>query len=260
MKFTVVIPARYGSTRLAGKALADIHGKPMVQHVYERALKSTATNVYVATDDQRIMDALGAYDSQVLMTSPKHMSGTDRLAEVTEQLNMEDEDILVNVQGDEPLIPPAVIDQVAANLERNTDCVCATLSESINSKDVFFDPSAVKVVTDAKGRALYFSRAPIPWPRDQIETLKNAAVDLLDAQMPDGMNIQRHIGIYAYRSKLLQDFTKWQPAPLEALESLEQLRILWQGEKIHVAEACSTVPSGVDTQADLDKVREVLGT
>ena len=116
------------------------------------------------------------------------------------------------------------------------------------------------MVTDAKGRALYFSRAPIPWPRDQIETLKNAAVDLLDAQMPDGMNIQRHIGIYAYRSKLLQDFTKWQPAPLEALESLEQLRILWQGEKIHVAEACSTVPSGVDTQADLDKVREVLGT
>jgi len=260
MKYTVVIPARYGSTRLAGKALADIHGKPMVQHVYERALKSAATDVYVATDDQRVMDALSAYGSKALMTSREHLSGTDRLAEVVEQLNMKDEDILVNVQGDEPLIPPEVINQVAANLQRNSDCVCATLSESIKSADVFLDPSVVKVVTDLKGRALYFSRAPIPLPRDQIEELKNAATESSDKVLADTMNMQRHIGIYAYRPKLLKSFTKWHPAPPEVLESLEQLRILWQGEKIHVAEACSTVPPGVDTQADLEKIREMISS
>ena len=253
MKFTVVIPARYGSTRLKGKALADIHGKPMVQHVYERARNSAATEVHVATDDQRVADALKPFGAQALMTSSDHPSGTDRLAEVVEQLSMGDEDILVNVQGDEPLIPHEVIDQVAANLAKNTDCVCATLSAPILSSEDFFDPSIVKVVSDQQGRALYFSRAPIPWPRDQVEELKSNLGGL-----PENLNAQRHIGIYAYRAKLLRSFTQWAPAPLEVLECLEQLRILSQGEKIQVSQACKLVPPGVDTPEDLEKIREAM--
>lgn len=253
MKFIAVIPARYGSTRLSAKALADIHGKPMVQHVYERAAKSSAAKVQVATDDQRVVDALGPFDTPVLMTSPDHLSGTDRLAEVVQQLGLDDEDILVNVQGDEPLIPPEVINQVAINLAENPDCVCATLSEPVLSSEDFFDPAVVKVVANRRGRALYFSRAPIPFPRDQVEELKSPSIHL-----PEKINVQRHIGIYAYRAKLLRSFTQWDPAPLEIVESLEQLRILFMGEQIHVAQACKEVPPGVDTQADLDNVREVM--
>ena len=253
MSFTVVIPARYGSTRLKGKALADIHGKPMVQHVYERSLNSSAREVHVATDDQRVADALKPFGTQVLMTSSDHPSGTDRLAEVVQQLNMGDEDILVNVQGDEPLIPHEVIDQVATNLANNPDCVCATLSAPILSSEDFLDPSIVKVVSDQQGRALYFSRAPIPWPRDQVEELKSN----LD-EVPVNLNAQRHIGIYAYRGNLLRSFTQWAPAPLEVLECLEQLRILSQGGRIQVSQACKLVPPGVDTPEDLEKIREVM--
>lgn len=254
MKYTVVIPARYGSTRLPGKALADIGGKPMVQYVYERALVSAATSVWVATDDQRIESALKGFGAQVLMTSPDHTSGTDRLAEVVGQLSLSDDDILVNVQGDEPLIPAEVIDQVAKNLAENPDCACATLSEPIHSSLDFLNPSVVKVVSDEQGKALYFSRAPIPWPRDQVDVSQQT-----DNNLPEQVGAQRHIGIYAYRASLLRQFTEWTPARLERIESLEQLRILAQGMRIHVAPACAEVPGGVDTPEDLEKVRGLMG-
>lgn len=255
MNFSVVIPARYGSTRLPGKALADLGGKPMVQQVFERAKSSSAAQVFVATDDARIQDALTPFSTPVLMTSTDHQSGTDRLAEVVDQLDMDDEEIVVNVQGDEPLIPSEVIDQVAANLFENTDCVCATLSEPISLKDDFLNASVVKVVSDNKGRALYFSRAPIPWPRDQMIGIQKADPS---ASMPNEVSAQRHIGIYAYRVGLLRQFTQWEPASLERLESLEQLRILSRGMHIHVAQACAPVPGGIDTPEDLENVRRVI--
>lgn len=252
MKYSVVIPARYGSTRLPGKALADIGGKPMVQRVYERALRCAAAEIRVATDDSRIEEALKPLGTKVLMTSADHPSGTDRLAEAADQLGLSDDDIVVNVQGDEPLIPPEVIDQVAQNLASNPDCACATLSEPIDSADDFFDPSVVKVVSDQQGQALYFSRAPVPWPRDQAETL------LQERVLPETLDAQRHIGIYAYRAGLLRQFVSWNPSRIERIESLEQLRILAHGMKIHVAQACAEVPGGVDTPADLEKVRELF--
>lgn len=253
MKYCVVIPARYGSTRLPGKALADIAGKPMVQHVFERAAQSSATEVYIATDDQRIQEVLEPLGANVLMTSADHPSGTDRLAETVELLSLDDEDILVNVQGDEPLIPPQVIDQVARNLASNPDCVCATLSEPIEKASDFLNPSVVKVISNSSSIALYFSRAPSPWPRDHFQEIQD-----LDARMPEWINAQRHIGIYAYRAGLLRQFVSWEPAHLEKVESLEQLRIMAQGMKIHVAEACAQVPGGVDTPEDLKMVREAL--
>lgn len=252
MKFSVVIPARYGSTRLPGKALADIGGIPMVQHVYEQASRSAAQRVIVATDDQRIAEALSNYNSDVLMTSKDHPSGTDRLVEVSNLLDLEDSDIVVNVQGDEPLIPPQVIDQVAANLIANEDCICATLSEPIMSCIDFLNPSIVKVVSDGAGRALYFSRAPVPWSRDHID-----AITAGDDSVLQTLNAQRHIGIYAYRVSLLKQFQHWPPAPLEQTESLEQLRILDHGERIHVAPASAPVPGGVDTPEDLQEVRNL---
>lgn len=255
MNFSVVIPARYGSTRLSGKALADISGKPMVQHVFERASTSSAHQVIVATDDVRVQQALASYDTSVLMTSENHQSGTDRLAEVVDQLKMDDDEIVVNVQGDEPLIPPEVINQVAQNLSDNADCVCATLSEPIDLSADFLNPSVVKVVSDEKGGALYFSRAPIPWPRDQMTAIQK---NDLDQRIPEGINAQRHIGIYAYRVGLLRQFTQWEPAALERLESLEQLRILARGMRIHVEPACTPVPGGVDTPEDLEMVRRVI--
>lgn len=248
MSFIVVIPSRYQSIRLPGKPLVDIGGKPMIQRVFERAQLSSAERVVIATDDERIQEAAKRFGAEVLMTSPDHPSGTDRLAEVAEQLGLSGESVIVNVQGDEPLIPPAVIDQVAKNLISNPDCAAATLSHSIESKEEFLDPSAVKVVADATGKALYFSRAPIPWPRD---------LDL-DGDLPTGFSPQRHIGIYAYRVELLKDFVDWKKSPLEQLESLEQLRILHQGQSIHLEHCCEAVPAGVDTPEDLERVRLAL--
>ena len=252
MKFSVVIPARYGSTRLPGKALADIGGVPMVQHVYQQARQSAASQVVVATDDQRIVDALSEFDTQVIMTSSDHLSGTDRLVEVVSLIGLDDDEIVVNVQGDEPLIPPDIIDQVADNLAKNPDCVCATLSEPILTCEDFLEPSMVKVVADMDGKALYFSRASIPWPRDNIERIRAGDNEYLKSLDP-----QRHIGIYAYRVALLKQFQHWSPAPLEKTESLEQLRILHHGGRIHVAPACKPVPGGVDTPADLENVRSI---
>ena len=248
MSFTVVIPARYASSRLPAKALADIAGKPMVQHVCERAGESNAARVVVATDDQRIADVVTAFGGDVLMTAAEHPSGTDRIEEVTRLLDLAEDELVVNVQGDEPLIPAAVINQVADNLAARPTAGIATLCEPIASADDLNNPNIVKVVTDQQGMALYFSRAAIPWDRDgrQAGGVSSAALGIS----------RRHLGIYAYRVSLLRQFVSWPPSALEQMESLEQLRALAQGAAIHVADAVATVPPGVDTQDDLDVVRE----
>ena len=250
MPFAVVIPARYGSTRLQGKPLLDIGGKPMVQHVYERAAESGAETVVVATDDPRIADACESFGGRVLMTSPKHPSGTDRIAEVANLLELPDEAIIVNVQGDEPLIPAAVIDQVADNLAAHPQAGIATLCEPIEDGADLSNPNIVKVVCDTTGLALYFSRAPIPWDRDRFAGKSPAAGETVVAR--------RHLGIYAYRANFLRSFVQWPPGVLEQMESLEQLRAMENGTRIHVAEAAAFVPPGVDTQADLEAVRALI--
>jgi 3-deoxy-manno-octulosonate cytidylyltransferase (CMP-KDO synthetase) len=250
MTYTVVIPARYGSSRLPGKPLADIAGKPMVQWVYERASESSANQVVVATDDERIEAACQQSNSRVCMTRSDHPSGTDRIEEVSRLLGLSDDDIVVNVQGDEPLIPAAVIEQVAANLADHSDAAIATLCEPIETADDLFNPNVVKVVADNNGMALYFSRAPVPWNRDEYAH-----------GQPNGsarVVAQRHLGIYAYRVGLLRQFVNWPPHALENIEALEQLRAMANGARIHVAEACEYVPPGVDTAEDLEQVRRIL--
>lgn len=246
MSFTVIIPARYQSSRLPGKPLADIGGKPMIQWVYEQSLKSGAAQVVVATDDDRIAQVVTQFGGTVCMTSSTHQSGTERLAEVIERLNISDDQIIVNVQGDEPMIPPTVIAQVANNLA-NSVAPMATLAVEIRDEHEAFNPNAVKVVTDQQGYALYFSRATIPWDRDGFAQGKTLRSPLL-----------RHIGIYAYRAGFINTYIHWQPSELEKVESLEQLRVLWYGEKIHVAVANETPPAGVDTPDDLELVRTLV--
>jgi 3-deoxy-manno-octulosonate cytidylyltransferase (CMP-KDO synthetase) len=245
MSFTVVIPARYQSSRLPGKMLLDIGGKPMVLRVVERALQSKADAVYVATDDERIRSACQVAGISVLMTNPAHVSGTDRIAEVAQQLGLRDEAVIVNVQGDEPLIPPAVIDQVAANLAARPDTGICTLYAPVADETEFRNPNAVKLVTDEQGRVQYFSRAPIPWPRDGLTPASLALA-------------KRHIGLYAYRVKVLKQFVTWPPSPLEDTEKLEQLRAMHHGITIHAERCCDFIPPGVDTAADLEHVRQLL--
>ncbi|WP_372240203.1 3-deoxy-manno-octulosonate cytidylyltransferase [Pseudomonas sp. gcc21] len=249
--YHVIIPARYASTRLPGKPLQDIAGKPMIEHVWTQARKSQAESVTVATDDQRIADACRGFGADVIMTRADHPSGTDRLQEVVTQLGLDDNACVVNVQGDEPLVPPALIDQVAGNLLQYPEASIATLSEPLTDIDTLFNPNAVKVVTDNRGFALYFSRAPMPWCRDQFAEQPRV--------LPQGVPFQRHIGLYAYKVGFLHDYVRWPASPLETAEALEQLRALWFGCRIHVAEACEIPPAGVDTAADLDRVRAVLG-
>jgi 3-deoxy-manno-octulosonate cytidylyltransferase (CMP-KDO synthetase) len=251
MSFTVVIPARYASTRLPAKPLKEIAGKPMIQHVYERACESLATKVIIATDDTRIEAAAKNFGAEVCMTSVNHTSGTDRLQEVVKKLGLRDDEIVVNVQGDEPLIPAKVINQVAQNLAAMADASMATLSEPIHSLSDFRNPNIVKVVADTNGRALYFSRAPIPWARDHFANTEAT-------ELPVNFIAQRHIGIYAYRVGLLHKFVSWSQAPLEKIESLEQLRVMWNGQVIHIAEALVAVPGGVDTEEDLQRVKLLL--
>lgn len=254
MSFTVIIPARFASSRLPGKPLKDIAGKPMIQHVYEQACKSAASEVIVATDDERIQVAAQAFGARVCMTAEEHASGTDRLQQVVQQLAYQDDQVIVNVQGDEPLIPPANIDQVAQLLLASPQAGIATLSEPIDDAAELFDPNAVKVVTNVQGSALYFSRAPIPWARDDFSSLAGE----LPVQLPAAINFQRHIGIYGYRVGLLHQFVTWPAAPIELAESLEQLRAMWNGVDIKVAEAVESPPAGVDTQADLERVRALF--
>lgn len=247
MSFTVVIPARYQSTRLPGKPLADIAGKPMVQWVYEQAMQAGAERVIIATDDARVEQAVLAFGGTVCMTSPDHQSGTERLAEVVKLMGIEDDHIIVNVQGDEPLIPPGIIRQVADNLAAS-QAPMATLAVEISHEDEVFNPNAVKVVTDKDGYALYFSRATIPWDRDNFAKDKTVVQPLM-----------RHIGIYAYRAGFINTYIQWPASQLEKIECLEQLRVLWYGEKIHVAVALEVPPAGVDTPEDLDAVRRIVG-
>lgn len=250
MTFQVVIPARHASSRLPGKPLAEIGGRPMVAHVLDRGRESDAEAVWVATDDQRIAEAVEAAGGRALMTRADHFSGTDRLQEVAVQLDLPDNAIVVNVQGDEPLIPPAVINQVARNLADNPACDIATLCEPITERAELFNPAVVKVVMGEDGDALYFSRAPVPWHRDGFAVESDS--------LPEG-RWWRHIGIYAYRVALLHRYVAWPRAELEQMESLEQLRALAHGTGIHVAPAVERVPAGVDTEADLEAVRACLG-
>ncbi|WP_145255160.1 3-deoxy-manno-octulosonate cytidylyltransferase [Pseudomonas sp. DE0157] len=249
LDFTVVIPARLRSTRLPGKPLLPIAGKPMVQHVWEQARGSAASRVVIATDDASIFEACQAFGAEVLMTRVDHESGTDRLAEVAVQLGLPSEAIVVNVQGDEPLIPPVIIDQVAANLAANPHAGIATLAEPIHEPQAVFNPNAVKVVSDKNGLALSFSRAPLPWARDAFAK---------GQELPPGVPYRRHIGMYAYRVGFLHDFVGWGPCWLEQTEALEQLRALWHGVRIHVEDAIEAPAVGVDTPEDLERVRRLL--
>jgi len=247
MSFTAIIPARYASTRLPGKPLADIHGKPMVVHVMERARESGASRVIVATDHPAVAQAVEAAGGEVCMTRADHQSGTERLAEVIEKYQFADDEIIVNVQGDEPMIPAEIVRQVATNLAGSAAGM-ATLAVPVTDAEEAFNPNAVKVVMDVNGYALYFSRATIPWDRERYARSREQIGDTL----------LRHIGIYAYRAGFIRRYVAWAPCPLEQIELLEQLRVLWYGEKIHVAVA-QTIPSvGVDTPEDLQRVRAAM--
>lgn len=247
-KFYVVIPARYASSRLPGKPLLDIAGKPMVVWVAERAKQSGAIEVIVATDDARILKAVNHFGYQALMTHENHVSGTDRIAEVALKQEWQDDAIIVNVQGDEPLIEPALIAQVAAALANNAEAVMSTACCQITNKSDFLNPNVVKVVLDKNQNALYFSRASIPYPRDSMA----------DTTLAKDIPAYRHIGIYAYKAKFLKEYSTIQPASIELFESLEQLRVLYQGYKIAVT-ICENAPaSGVDTEEDIVNVRNLI--
>jgi len=239
--FHVIIPARYASQRLPGKMLLDIAGKPMIQRVYECALSSEALSVTVATDDKRIADAVSSFGGSYCMTSEQHASGTDRIAEAVDNLSLGNDEMVVNLQGDEPQMPGKLIKQVAQGLAQHPDTSIATACEMIDTQDEFTDRSVVKVVRDKNDYALYFSRAPIPTRREQ------GGNSQLDAY--------RHIGLYAYRAGYVKEFTELEPVPLELIERLEQLRALWHGHKIHVSEAVQSAGIGIDTQEGLEKIR-----
>lgn len=249
MSFTVIIPARYASTRLPGKPLQLIAGRPMILHVWDRAMEAGAARVLVATDDARIENACRQAGAEVIMTSADHVSGTDRLNEAARLLGFSDDDIVVNVQGDEPLMPSENIRQVA-ELARRGGTDIATLHAPVTSLEEFLDPSVVKVVADDQGRALYFTRAPVPWPRD---------VEVDEHGRPVGFEgALRHLGIYAYRVGALRRFAGRSTAELESVEKLEQLRALVMGMTIRVQSAASLPPPGVDTPADLEAVRALM--
>ena len=250
--FIVVIPARYQSSRLPGKVLADIGGKPMIQWVVEKAQLSGASKVIVATDNDEVEQVVKSFGGEVCKTRSDHQSGTERLAEVMETYQFSDDAIIVNVQGDEPFIPPENIAQVANNLANQIDANkvsrMSTLAINIDSVEEAFNPNAVKVLTDKDGYALYFSRATIPYDRERF--LGNENIKAI------GEFYLRHVGIYAYRAGFIKDYVNWPTSQLEQIEALEQLRVLYQGEHIHVAVAKTNVPvEGVDTPEDLEKAR-----
>lgn len=250
MKFVAVIPARHASSRLPGKPLADIAGKPMVVHVADRAREAGAEQVIVATDDVRIQAAAQGHGYDAVMTRADHASGTDRIAEVAAVLGWPDDQIVVNVQGDEPRIPPALIRSVAQQLASHRDADIATACHAIHDAAEIFDPNAVKVVLDARGFALYFSRAPIPFARD--------AFGVNRTQLPKGLPVYRHLGLYAYRCSFLRIYSTLAPAAIERFESLEQLRALWHGHRISVAVTDQAPEPGVDTPEDLEKMRRAF--
>jgi len=253
-EFYVAIPARFGSTRLHGKPLLEIHGRPMIELVHERAVSSGARAVVIATDDERIRSVAEGFGAEVVMTRPDHLSGTDRIAEAAERLQWPDDAIIVNLQGDEPHMPPALIRQVARALATHPQAGIATLCTRLDSVSDVSNPNVVKVVCDSRGFALYFSRAAIPWNREGFagDAICDESVALA----------RRHLGLYAYRSGVLRSYPSLTPSPLERLEQLEQLRALWHGIGIVVEEADCVPPPGVDTADDLVRVnaRTDLGT
>lgn len=243
----VIIPARFASTRLPGKPLADLAGKPMIERVYASARASSAKRVIVATDDARISAVVRGFGGEVCMTAADHRSGTDRIAEAVSTLALDADEVVINLQGDEPLMPPALIRRVADTLLAHPLAAMATAAHAIHDRRSFQDPNVVKLVTDRNGFALYFSRATIPWPRDQTGRVGEFPADAL-----------RHIGIYAYRAEFVGRYAAWPPCPPERIESLEQLRVLWNGERIAVCEVPEGPPGGVDTAEDLERVRAVF--
>ena len=249
MSFTVLIPARYASTRLPGKPLADIAGKPMVVRVAERAQRAGAARVVVATDDGRIRAAVAAHGIDACLTRADHPTGTDRLAEAASLLGLADDAIVVNVQGDEPLLSPSLIRSVADLIGAHSDAAIATACHPIADPGEAFNPNVVKVVLDAKGYALYFSRATIPWARDAFAATRET--------LPAGLPLYRHYGLYAYRGSFLRAFPALAPAPIERFEALEQLRALWHGSRIVVEITGGTPAPGVDTEDDLARVRAI---
>jgi len=246
--FHVIIPARYASSRLPGKILADIAGKPMLQHVYERSKKSGAASVTIATDDKEVERIAKDFGAEVCMTRSDHESGTTRIAEAAKSLGFKDDAIVVNVQGDEPFIPPEIISQVAEDLASHENADVATLCVPLTNPEELFNPNNNKVVLDANGFALYFSRSPIAWERDNFASSP--------PKMLLGKHL-RHIGIYAYRAGFIQKYSSWPATELENLEKLEQLRVLFHGGKIHVAMALATSPISVDHPEDLEQARKL---
>lgn len=248
MEFRVIIPARYNSTRCPGKALADIAGKSMLQHVYERAVESGAESVAIATDDEKIRDAAEKFGAHVVMTDEEHTSGTERLSEAAIALGYEDDDIVVNLQCDVPFIPPTVIRQVAEDLDRHDNIKMATLWEPLQHTDEMADRDVVKVVLNKRSYALYFSRADVPWSRDEFPPKECKEL---------GEQHHRHIGIYAFRVGFLQEYVEWEPCGIEQIEKLEQLRALYNGVRIYVGRSKLPVPPGVDTPEQLEEAREL---
>lgn len=249
MTFKVYIPARYGSTRLPGKPLLPIAGKPLLQHVYERAVESGATAVVVATDDDRIRQCAESFGATVCMTSDQHVSGTDRLAEAAKLMREPEDAIIVNLQGDEPGMPGELIARLAQSMTVQDQPVMATVAVRIKEPQEIMDPNIVKVVPDSQANALFFSRAAIPWDRERFRPEEQS--DCLYLRF----DYYRHLGLYAYRAGFLQRFTRLPSAPCELAESLEQLRALYHGYKIRLVIASAIVPTGVDTPADLERIR-----
>jgi 3-deoxy-manno-octulosonate cytidylyltransferase (CMP-KDO synthetase) len=247
--YHIFIPARFSSERLPGKVLLDLDGRPLLQHVWQRATESSAQSVVIATDDKRIVTAVESFGARAVMTRSDHQSGSDRIAECAAKLGWPDDHLLVNLQGDEPLMPASCLDQVAAILDQRTECEVASLYWPISEAAEVLNPNAVKVVTDSDERALYFSRSPIPFARDHKD---------IDKAIANGVVWKRHLGLYAYRLSALRRFTACDPTPLESTERLEQLRIMEQGGRIAMARACEFIPAGIDTQDDLKRVRTLL--
>jgi 3-deoxy-manno-octulosonate cytidylyltransferase (CMP-KDO synthetase) len=252
--FGVIIPARYASTRLPGKPLIDLAGKPMVVRVLDVAAKAGAAFAIVATDDERIAEVVTRAGGEAMLTSPHHATGTDRLAEVVRRKGFDPELVIVNLQGDEPGLPAELVARVARTLQRTPSASVATLATPIRERTELFDPNVVKVVTDRHGRALYFSRAPIPWQRDEFALAPGAALGAL----PSGGPFLRHVGLYSYRVSTLQALSRAEPVAMEQAESLEQLRVLWLGLAIQVAVVDSLPAGGVDTVDDAERVRELF--
>ena len=265
--FIALIPARLASSRLPGKPLADVAGLPMVVRVARQAAASGARRVVVCADDERVIEACRQHAVESILTSTEHPSGTDRLSEAARQLRLDPAAIVVNVQGDEPLIAPDAIRAVAHRLQTHPDCDIATVAHPLHDLDQLFDPNVVKVVTDAAGLALLFSRAPIPWSRDHFgnalaggvaAALASGALAKQADRWPADLPALRHVGLYAYRAGFLQRFQQLTPAPIELAEKLEQLRALWHGSRITVMRIDSVLPAGVDTPQDLERVRAIL--